>query len=294
MKRAGVEDSYERARYFDAVVTYHGPASSGSASRGVSAHRPENGRVPRTAGMKFKYADGWSDYYDDLPGRPAAGPLAGGANCSTSTNSASGSDRLSTYPGIGAAAGLRGLPDAVPREDAPGRQAMAMRLLRRMLKNKLIGSDVRGGGAAIQGRMLQIALREDLPIHAGDAGARFRGRERPSDGVSSRVREAARCASRPVDGVLINCRRLLAQPRNARAIPAETQSVAMDQCQSRRHRRNDRGGDARSAQPSTAWNEAWWVMTSLGAGETLPEGAVSRRRRRRCRSCTTSTSRCRT
>ena len=29
MKRAGVEDSYERAkRYFDAAATYHGPASS--------------------------------------------------------------------------------------------------------------------------------------------------------------------------------------------------------------------------------------------------------------------------
>jgi 3-oxosteroid 1-dehydrogenase len=41
---------------------------------------------------------------------------------------------------------------------------MALRLVSRVLRGKLTGKDMRANGAAIQGRMLQIALRERLPI----------------------------------------------------------------------------------------------------------------------------------
>ncbi len=42
-----------------------------------------------------------------------------------------------------------------------------------MLKAKLTGRRLAGAGAAIQGRMLQIALREQLPIWTESALAQF-------------------------------------------------------------------------------------------------------------------------
>jgi len=69
MKRAGVADSYERAkRYFDAAVTYRGPASSEQRREMFLKVGPELVEFLERAGMQFKYADGWPDYYDTLPG----------------------------------------------------------------------------------------------------------------------------------------------------------------------------------------------------------------------------------
>src|ERR1700719_2116215 len=74
MKRAGVEDSYERARqYFDAIVTYHGPGSSDARREAYLRTGPEMLEFLERQGMQFKYADGWSDYYDERPGGQARG-----------------------------------------------------------------------------------------------------------------------------------------------------------------------------------------------------------------------------
>ena len=69
MKRAGVEDSYERARqYFDSVVTYRGPASSDARREAYLRTGPEMVEFLERHGMAFQYADGWPDYYDERPG----------------------------------------------------------------------------------------------------------------------------------------------------------------------------------------------------------------------------------
>src|SRR5579884_573534 len=69
MKRAGVADSYARARqYFDSVVTYHGPGSSPARRKAFLETGPDMVAFLERAGMAFHYADGWSDYYDELPG----------------------------------------------------------------------------------------------------------------------------------------------------------------------------------------------------------------------------------
>ena len=69
MKRHGVDDSYEKARqYFDAVATYHGPASSPARREAFLRTGPEMVEFLERHGMAFEYADGWSDYYDNLPG----------------------------------------------------------------------------------------------------------------------------------------------------------------------------------------------------------------------------------
>ena len=75
------------------------------------------------------------------------------------------------------------------------------------------------------------------------AGARLRRRERPRRRRrrgERRTRGAHPGPRRRAD----QRRRLFAQPRDARALAAQAERVAMDQCEPRRHRRDDRGGDA--------------------------------------------------
>jgi 3-oxosteroid 1-dehydrogenase len=69
MKRAGVEDSFEKAwQYFESAVTYRGRCSSPARREAFLRSGPEMVEFLEKKGMAFKYADGWSDYYDDLPG----------------------------------------------------------------------------------------------------------------------------------------------------------------------------------------------------------------------------------
>ena len=69
MKRAGVADSAERARqYLDAAVTYHGPGTTPARRDAFLRTGPKMVEFLERQGMKFVYADGWSDYYDELPG----------------------------------------------------------------------------------------------------------------------------------------------------------------------------------------------------------------------------------
>ena len=69
MKRAGVADSAERARqYLDAAVTYQGPGTSPARRDAFLRNGPKMVEFLEDQGMKFVYADGWSDYYDELPG----------------------------------------------------------------------------------------------------------------------------------------------------------------------------------------------------------------------------------
>ena len=113
--------------------------------------------------MKFKYADGWSDYYDDRPGgEPRGRSLV--AQLFDINELGEWRDRLSMYPGFGAPLGSEDFPTLFLAKRTWAGKRMAMRLLRRMLYAKLTGKQMRGAGAAIQGRMLQIALREGLPI----------------------------------------------------------------------------------------------------------------------------------
>src|SRR5215469_12469790 len=69
MKRAGVQDSYERARqYFDSVVTYHGPGSSDAR------------RLPRGAVVRYQRARGVEEPPVDVSGSAAADGIAGLSN----------------------------------------------------------------------------------------------------------------------------------------------------------------------------------------------------------------------
>ena len=165
MAEEGIPDSYERARrYFDSVVTYEGPGTSPDRREAFLKVGPKVVEFLCAQGMKFFRPEGWSDYYDDRPGGEprsrclmaplfdarALGPWAA---------------KLARSPvGAGMPVHSHELPEIYLLKRTWRGKAMALRLLGRMLRAKVTGADLVSNGAAIQGRMLEIALREGIPI----------------------------------------------------------------------------------------------------------------------------------
>jgi len=273
MKRHGVDDSLERARrYLNAVATYHGPGSSDARREAFLKTSPELVRFLETAGMRFRYADGWSDYYDTLPGgEPRGRSLV--AELFDINLLGPWKDKLSMYPGMHMPMGSEEYPTLFLAKRTWAGKRMALRLAWRILCMKLRGQDLRANGAAIQGRMLGIALREGLDIwteapvldYVVEGGrvvgvrVRYNGRE---------INVQAR------DGVLINAggfsrnremrEQYQAKPnpwRWTNANPGDTGEALQ--------------AAMRLGAATDCMNEAWWVITSLAPGETLPDGAVN-------------------
>lgn len=273
MRRAGVADSHDRARmYMDSVVTYHGPGSSDARREAFLNNGPEMVEFLERAGMQFKYADGWSDYYDTLPGgEPRGRSLV--APLFDINELGEWKSRLSMYPGRHMPMGSEEYPTLFLAKRTWAGKRMALRLAARMLYAKLTGKDLRANGAAIQGRMLQIALREQLPIWVETPvrdlvveNGRVTGVIAERNGRTVRVRAT--------DGVLINSggfsrsqeMREQYQPkpnpwRWTNANPGDTGEMIQ--------------AAMRLGAAVDCMNEAWWVVTSLAPGESLPEGAVA-------------------
>jgi 3-oxosteroid 1-dehydrogenase len=198
MKRAGVDDSYEKAaEYLDACA---GPPSPGSTRERRSAFLRE---VPvvieflQRHGMEWLYARGWSDYHEGhYPGGVADGRSVV-AEIFDMRQLGPWRSRMARTP-----------RPPVRRTEVSGlmlygrtwRSRLAMvRVALRMILNAL-GRDLVGSGAALQGRLFKLAfdrgveIRPNSPVTelvwdgervagvvvGGDAGSR---RIRATDGV---------------------------------------------------------------------------------------------------------------
>jgi 3-oxosteroid 1-dehydrogenase len=173
MKRAGVADSAERARqYLDAAVTYQGPGTTPARRDAFLRNGPKMVEFLERQGMKFVYADGWSDYYDELPGgEPRGRSLL--AELFDTRELGEWESKLSRYKGFSLPLPTDQFPSLMLAKRTWRGKKTALSMVGRMLKGKLTGRRLAGAGAAIQGRMLQIALREQLPIWTGSALAQF-------------------------------------------------------------------------------------------------------------------------
>jgi 3-oxosteroid 1-dehydrogenase len=273
IKRNGVDDSFEKAwKYFESVVSYHGRGSSRARREAFLRSGPEMVDFLERQGMRFEHADGWSDYYDDQPGgQPRGRSLV--ATIFDVNELGEWKSRLSMYPGVALPLGSEDYPTLFLAKKTTAGKKMAMRLVWRLLKNKLFGRDVRGGGAAIQGRMLQIALREKLPIRTGMAVRDFIVENGRVAGVIA-VSEGREARIQARDGVLINAGGF-SRNREMR----ERWQPKPNAWQWTNANPGDTGEMIEAAMRLGAavdcMNEAWWVITSLGPGERLPEGAVN-------------------
>lgn len=201
--RAGIADSPEKGRtYLDAAVGDLGPATSRSRKDMFLNQGPKLVEYLESKGMPFIRCDNWSDYHDDLPG-----------GLPESRSLAVEPFNLKELPPEWAAKLRRGLSN-LPVRGVEGRRLMlikrnldgklaALSLGMRILKAKLLGREYVGAGTAIQGRMLKMALRQnvDIRINSGvtglvEEGGRIVGVVTQKNGKPWRI-EAK-------DGVLIN------------------------------------------------------------------------------------------
>jgi 3-oxosteroid 1-dehydrogenase len=201
--RDGIVDSDELSRtYLDAAVGDLGPATSRSRKDMFLSQGPKLVHYLESKGMPFVRCDGWSDYHDDLPGGLAE-----------SRSLAVEPFNVRELPVEWAAKLRRGL-SGLPVRGTEGRRLMlikrtldgklaALALGMRIIKGKLLGREYVGAGTAIQGRMLQMAVRQDIDIRINsgvtelvEENGRVTGVVTQKDGKPWRIQAH--------DGVLIN------------------------------------------------------------------------------------------
>jgi len=162
--REGIGDSAEKARtYMDSAVGDVGPSTSPARKEMFLRMGPRMVEYLESKGMPFVRYGGWSDYHDDLPGGLAEGRSLGVQIFNIKKLG------KEWYPKL--RRGEFGVP--AKRSEAKhltllkvtwaGKFAM-MKIGLRMIRNKILGIHQVGSGAAIQGRMLKMALDHHVDI----------------------------------------------------------------------------------------------------------------------------------
>ncbi len=276
MAEEGVPDSYERARtYFDAAVTYESPATSPARREAYLKVGPRMVDFLRERGMAFFRPDGWSDYYDDLPGgEPRSRCL--GAPLYDARALGPWAPRLARSPvGGGMPVHSHELTDLFLVRRTWAGKRMAAKLLGRMIAARVLGRDLVSNGAALQGRLLEIVLREGVPIFPSTPvtelvveDGRVVGVEIARDGP-----DMATATVRARDGVLLNAggfsRNDELRQRTGRA-PASARWTAANP--------GDTGEVLERAMALGAATDNldafWWVVTSQHTDGSWPEGTT--------------------
>ena len=166
MAEEGLADDYTRARrYFDAVVDYEGPGTSSERREAFLKVGPPMVEFLRSHDMAFFRPEGWADYYDDLPGgEPRSRCLM--APLYDARALGPWAPLLARSPvGGGMPVHSHELTDLYLMRRTWAGKRMALRLAGRMLEAWLRRRDLVSNGAALQGRLLEIALRQGIPIH---------------------------------------------------------------------------------------------------------------------------------
>ena len=274
LKEAGVTDSLEKSHtYFDNAVTYKGPAVTLERRDAFLKAGPQMIAFLRRFGLKLRrpYHD-YPDYYDDLPGGLAEGRslLAEPFNV---RELGEWKARLSTY------APMEHIPlgpDEFPtlflmKRNFKGKlKAGKFALL--MLRDKLMGRQTVAAGGALQGRMLQIALRENLNLFLETPVRDFLVEEGRVVGVIA-DHGGKEVHVRAKDGVIIN-------------VGGYSHNEAFRRAHGREPVReewtNANPGDTgemieammRLGAATDCLDTAWWAVTSQNVNGELPEGAT--------------------
>ncbi|MFV0645921.1 MAG: FAD-binding protein [Sphingomonadaceae bacterium] len=273
LKEAGVADSFEKSReYFDNVVTYEGPGVTPERRDAFLKAGPQMIDYLRGKGLKVRRPfDDWPDYYDNLPGGlPEGRSLM--ADALDLNDLGEWKDHLAIYPPM---TGIPLGPEEFPvlfmmkRNWAGKKKAVKFGL--KSISNKLAGRVIATNGGAIQGRMLQIALREGLNLQRSTPVTDFIVEDGKVVGVvaeqnGQEVRVRAR------DGVIVNVggysrngafrAKVTDGPTDATwtsANPGDTGEVI------------ERMMDIGAA--TDCLDTAWWVLTSRNLDGSWPDEA---------------------
>ena len=274
LAEAGIRDSFEKAReYFDSVVTYKGPGVTPQRRDAFLKAGPRMIEFLRGLGLKVRRpTDDWPDYYDNLPGGMPQGRSLLPAPLDLN-DLGEWKDHLSLYPPT------TGLPlgsDEFPtlflmkRTWAGKMRAAKFGLL--MMRDKLMKRVTVSSGGAIQGRMLQIALRECVELQINTPAKRFIMEDGRVAGVV--VDHGGREVEvRARDGVLVN---VGGYSRNKAFRERVTDGPTSDEWTSANP--GDTGEMIQAMMDIGAATDcldtAWWVVTSKNVDGSWPEGAI--------------------
>jgi 3-oxosteroid 1-dehydrogenase len=167
MKRDGVEDSFEKAAtYLDAVLGEQSdaPGASHARRRTFLTEAPRMLEFLGKQGVKLTRIKEYPDYYDDRPGGLAAG-RAVIAELFNVNELGSWREKLRpSFAALPLPASLEEMFE-LPRYKQSWRVKMLiLKLVLRGVMAKITGKHWVAGGAALQGRMLQAALRTGVEI----------------------------------------------------------------------------------------------------------------------------------
>jgi 3-oxosteroid 1-dehydrogenase len=169
MQRAGIADSFEAATtYLDSLM---GDAADAPGATPVR-RRTYLQQAPRMIGflieqgLRFTRVREWPDYYDDLPGGSVPGRTVV-AQLFNVNELGDWKDKLRpTFMVTPLPATLEEMMELPAYKRSWQVKALMLKLIVRMLLAKLTGKHWVGGGQALQGRMLQAALRAGVEIRA--------------------------------------------------------------------------------------------------------------------------------
>lgn len=270
----GIRDSEAAGRqYLQHVVDYEGPAVTPARTDAFLKAAPKMLDFLVGKGMKVRRpVNDWPDYYDELPGGLPEGrsvlPVPFNLN-----ELGEWKDRLATYPPMGSLPiGSDEFSTLLLMKRTFKGKLKAAKFAWGLLRDKLTGRQTVGNGGAIQGRMLQIALREGLELHPSTPvkgfvmeGDRVVGVTVQHDGKERQVRAR--------DGVIVNVggfsRNQDMRDRYARS-PANVEWTSANP--------GDTGEMVQAMMDLGAaadcLDTAWWVITSRGTDGTWPEGTT--------------------
>lgn len=195
MAKDGVPDSYERARtHMDAAIRHNGPGTSPHRREAFLRAGPDVVDYLIGKGMKFVRPKFWPDYHCDIEGGEQTSrslePQIFDLNQLGGWKQHFAGTRIPVMRFNASEAFCLSL---VKRSWAA--RKLAIKIGFRYLYNALTGKDLRGMGAALQGRLLHIALKENISIWRNapvekllTQGGRVLGAQLKRDGKPCNVR----------------------------------------------------------------------------------------------------------
>jgi 3-oxosteroid 1-dehydrogenase len=272
----GIVDSTEKAReYFESVITYEGPGVTARRRDAFLHAVPKAIRFLCDLGLKVRRPEEpWPDYYDDLPGGLAEGRSLM-AEPFNMKELGPWQDLLAMYqPSYGIPIGADEFPTLFLMKRTLAGKVKAVKFGLMMIRDKLLGRVSVANGAAIQGRLLQIALREEVNIQRNTPVTRFVVENGRVVGVHA-VSDGKPVTIMANAGVICNVggysrNKALREQATlglvgndwTNANPGDTGEVVQAMI--------DLGAE------TDCLDTAWWVITSCGTDGTWPEGAVGK------------------
>jgi 3-oxosteroid 1-dehydrogenase len=163
---AGVQDSFQKGlEYLRNAVTYAGPAITLERTSAFLQAAPKMISFLQSLGLEVRRPlETWPDYYDDLPGGLSEGRGVM-ARPFDINELGSWKAKLADHPIMNALPmGSDEMMDLMLVKRTLKGKIKALKLAALMARDKLTGRKTVCNGGAIQGRMLQISLRHQIPI----------------------------------------------------------------------------------------------------------------------------------